>query len=104
MAELDVLPELVGAGFDLAIGVVDVKSDYCESPDDVAERVEKVLAAGVPEERLGLVPDCGFSQTARWATKAKLRALVAGLDLVLGRGPWTAAPGRGAAIRPEVHP
>jgi 5-methyltetrahydropteroyltriglutamate--homocysteine methyltransferase len=43
------------------------------------------LAAGVPPERLALVPDCGFSQTARWATTAKLRALVAGRDLVLGR-------------------
>jgi methionine synthase II (cobalamin-independent) len=31
------------------------------------------------------VPDCGFSQTPRAATRAKLRALVAGRDLVLGR-------------------
>jgi hypothetical protein len=31
------------------------------------------------------VPDCGFSQTARWATKPKLAALVAGRDLVRGR-------------------
>jgi hypothetical protein len=31
------------------------------------------------------VPDCGFSQTARWATKPKLAAMVAGRDLVLGR-------------------
>ena len=38
-----------------------------------------------PQERLSLVPDCGFSQTARWATTAKLRALVAGRDLVAGR-------------------
>ncbi len=34
---------------------------------------------------LTLVPDCGFSQTPRAATRAKLRALVAGRDLVLGR-------------------
>jgi 5-methyltetrahydropteroyltriglutamate--homocysteine methyltransferase len=51
----------------------------------VAERTDAVLAAGVPAERLTLVPDCGFSQTARWATLAKLRALVAGRDLVAGR-------------------
>jgi 5-methyltetrahydropteroyltriglutamate--homocysteine methyltransferase len=85
MTELDVLPELVAAGFDLAIGVVDVKSYYIESPEDVAERAELVLRAGVPAERLALVPDCGFSQTARWAARAKLRALVAGRDLLLGR-------------------
>ena len=44
-----------------------------------------ILGAGVPPERLTLVPDCGFSQTARWMTRAKLRALVAGRDLVLAR-------------------
>ncbi len=85
MTELDVLPDLAAAGFDLAVGVVDVKSSYLETADDVAERAEAVLATGVPEERLALVPDCGFSQTARWAARAKLSALVAGRDLLLGR-------------------
>ena len=85
MTELDVLPELAAAGFDLAVGVVDVKSYYLESAEDVAERAELVLEAGVPVERLALVPDCGFSQTARWAARAKLRALVGGRDLLLGR-------------------
>ncbi len=85
MAELDVLPELADAGFDLAVGVVDVKSYYLETAADVAERVTQVLRAGVPADRLALVPDCGFSQTARWAAVAKLRALVAGRDLLLGR-------------------
>jgi len=87
MTELDVLPELADAGFDLAIGVVDVKSSYLESAADVVERAEMVLRAGVPAERLALVPDCGFSQTARWAAVAKLHALVAGRDLLLGRNP-----------------
>ncbi|MFL5756308.1 MAG: hypothetical protein ACJ77N_08390 [Chloroflexota bacterium] len=48
-------------------------------------RIERLLEAGVEEDRLLVVPDCGFSQTARWATKPKLRALVAGRDLVIGR-------------------
>ena len=43
MTELDVLPELAAAGFDLAVGVVDVKSYYLETPDDVAARGELVL-------------------------------------------------------------
>jgi 5-methyltetrahydropteroyltriglutamate--homocysteine methyltransferase len=85
MAELDVARDIAAAGRSLGAGVVDVKSYHVESSDEVAARIEQVLAAGVPPERLTLVPDCGFSQTARWATKPKLRALVEGRDLVLGR-------------------
>jgi 5-methyltetrahydropteroyltriglutamate--homocysteine methyltransferase len=83
LAELEILAEL-SASHDLGVGVVDVKNSYAETPDDVAERVERVLAH-VPAERLSLVPDCGFSQTARAVTRAKLHALVAGRDLVRGR-------------------
>ncbi len=85
MAEVEILGEIVSAGRDVAAGVVDVKNYHLESADEVAERTDAVLAAGVPAAKLTLVPDCGFSQTARWATLAKLRALVAGRDLVLGR-------------------
>jgi 5-methyltetrahydropteroyltriglutamate--homocysteine methyltransferase len=85
MAELDVAGDVAAAGRHLSAGVVDVKSYHVESADEVAERIEKVLAAGVPESGLSVVPDCGFSQTARWATKPKLRALVEGRDLVRGR-------------------
>jgi 5-methyltetrahydropteroyltriglutamate--homocysteine methyltransferase len=85
MTELDVAADIAAAGRHLSAGVVDVKNYYIETADDVAERIEQVLASGVPESQLTLVPDCGFSQTARWATKPKLRALVQGRDLVLGR-------------------
>jgi 5-methyltetrahydropteroyltriglutamate--homocysteine methyltransferase len=85
MAEVAILGELAAAGRDVAAGIVDVKNYYLETADEVADRIDAVLAAGVPAERLTLVPDCGFSQTARWAAVAKLRALVAGRDLVLGR-------------------
>ena len=90
MAEVEILGEIAAAGRDIAAGVIDVKNYHLESPDEVAERTEAVLAAGVPSERLTLVPDCGFSQTARWATRAKLAAMVAGRDLVLGHHPITA--------------
>jgi 5-methyltetrahydropteroyltriglutamate--homocysteine methyltransferase len=85
MAEIDLLGEIAAAGRDVAAGVVDVKNYHIESADEVAERIELAIGAGVAPERLTLVPDCGFSQTARWAAIAKLRALVAGRDLVLGR-------------------
>src|SRR6478752_6238709 len=90
MAEVGILGEIAAAGRDVAAGVVDVKNYHLESPDEVAERIDQVLAADVPAERLTLVPDCGFSQTARWATLAKLRALVEGRDLVRGRGTGSA--------------
>ena len=36
----------------------------------------------VPPEKLSIVPDCGFSQIARWAARAKLRSMVDGARLV----------------------
>ncbi len=85
MAELDVAADITAAGRHLSAGVIDVKNYYLETADDVAWRIEQVLAAGVPEAQLSIVPDCGFSQTARWAAKPKLAAMVAGRDLVRGR-------------------
>jgi 5-methyltetrahydropteroyltriglutamate--homocysteine methyltransferase len=84
MTALDLLADLAPHR-DLAIGVIDVKSYYLETAEDVAERIDLVLAAGVPADRLTLVPDCGFSQTARWAARAKLHALVDGTRLAAGR-------------------
>jgi 5-methyltetrahydropteroyltriglutamate--homocysteine methyltransferase len=83
LAELDVLAELTDR-FDVATGVIDVKNSYVETADDVAERIDRILEH-VPAGRLSLVPDCGFSQTARNVTRPKLRALVDGRDLVRGR-------------------
>ncbi len=36
----------------------------------------------VAPDKLWIVPDCGFSQTARWATKRKLAAMVQGAEIV----------------------
>ena len=85
MAEVELLREITDAGRDVGAGVIDVKNYHLESADEVASRIDAILETGIPPERLTLVPDCGFSQTARWATTAKLRALVAGRDLVRGR-------------------
>lgn len=85
MAELDVAADITAAGRHLSAGVIDVKNYYLETPDDVAWRLDRLLEAGVPEAQLSVVPDCGFSQTARWAVKPKLSAMVAGRDLIRGR-------------------
>jgi 5-methyltetrahydropteroyltriglutamate--homocysteine methyltransferase len=85
MAEVGILRAITDAGRDVAAGVIDVKSSHVETAAEVAARIDAILATGVPAERLALVPDCGFSQTARHLTTAKLGALVAGRDLVRGR-------------------
>lgn len=66
----------------LAAGVVDVKSFHRELPEEVADRLRRLLAAGVPADRLWAVPDCGLWETPRWLAFQKLRALVAGAELV----------------------
>jgi 5-methyltetrahydropteroyltriglutamate--homocysteine methyltransferase len=76
--------ELVGSiaeRTDAAVGVIDVKSSYVEPPELVAERVRRFLSFA-PPERLVVSTDCGLSQTARWAARAKLANLVAGVRIV----------------------
>jgi 5-methyltetrahydropteroyltriglutamate--homocysteine methyltransferase len=50
--------------------VIDVKSYYIETPEDVAERIRKILPY-VPAEKLAVAPDCGMSQTARSGHQTK---------------------------------
>ena len=69
--------QVAKAGIDAAVGVIDVKSYYIETPDDVAARIRACLKYA-PPERLVLAPDCGLSQTARWAARPKLANMVAG--------------------------
>ena len=63
---------------DVVVGIVDVKNYYIETADDIATRVRKCLEFA-PPERLSFAPDCGLSQTARWAARKKLKALVDGV-------------------------
>ena len=80
LSELDLWKEY-GQGRDLAAGVVDVKSFYPETPEDVADRVRKVLEVCQPE-RLSLCPDCGFGWSPRMMCVQKLKSLVEGTRLV----------------------
>ena len=67
----------------IGIGVVDVKINRVETPDEIAYRIAhavKVLGAG----RLGWVhPDCGFWMLKRSVADRKMEALVRGRDLYL---------------------
>jgi len=79
-AELEVIGA-IAAVKDVAVGILDVKSYWIEPETEVAERVRRCLALA-PAERLSFAPDCGLSQTARWAARAKLANLVAGVAIV----------------------
>jgi 5-methyltetrahydropteroyltriglutamate--homocysteine methyltransferase len=79
-AELELIPQ-IARRMDVAVGIVDVKSYYIETPQDIADRVRLCLQH-VPAERLVFAPDCGLSQTARWAAKQKLVHMVEGVQLV----------------------
>jgi 5-methyltetrahydropteroyltriglutamate--homocysteine methyltransferase len=76
--------ELIGTlaeRFDVAVGIIDVKSYFVEPVDEVAARVHRCLEFA-PPERLSFAPDCGLSQTARWAARQKLANMVAGVKQV----------------------
>lgn len=79
-AELEIISQ-IAKRTDVAVGIIDVKSYYIESVQNVAEAVRACLKHA-PADRLVFAPDCGLSQTARWAAKQKLANMVAGVALV----------------------
>ncbi len=83
LAEIELL-EAIAERHDVGAGVIDVKSYYVETPEDVVERIDACLRY-VPAERLSVSPDCGLSQTARWAAQVKLEHMVEGTRRVRER-------------------
>ena len=79
-AELPIIAEIAKTKT-AAVGIVDVKSYYIETVDDIADRVRRCLQFA-PPERLAFAPDCGLSQTARWAAKKKIKNMVDGVKKV----------------------
>jgi 5-methyltetrahydropteroyltriglutamate--homocysteine methyltransferase len=79
-SEIAIIGE-IAQHMDVAVGIIDVKSYYIEPVEEVARRVRLCLEHA-PAERLSFAPDCGLSQTARWAAKQKLKNMVAGVHLV----------------------
>jgi 5-methyltetrahydropteroyltriglutamate--homocysteine methyltransferase len=60
---------------DLALGVIDQRSDEIETTEIIGRRVAPALAH-FPRERLVLTSECGFGHVPLDLTRAKLRALV----------------------------
>jgi 5-methyltetrahydropteroyltriglutamate--homocysteine methyltransferase len=75
-AEIELL-RVFAEKMDVAVGIIDVKNYYIETPEDVMARINRCLEY-VPAEKLSVAPDCGLSQTARWAARLKLSNMVKG--------------------------
>jgi len=82
--ELEALKD-VDPRLGLGIGVIDVKVNHVEVPEEIArtlERVEKTLGRG----RVAWIhPDCGLWMLKRSIADRKIAALAKGRDLYLGR-------------------
>ena len=79
-AEIELL-KLFAKKMNVAVGIIDVKNYYIETENDVVERIQRCLKY-IPAEKLSVAPDCGLSQTARWASKLKLGNMVKGAKRV----------------------
>lgn len=83
-SELDVLKE-IDPRLVLGIGVIDIKVNRVETPEEVARRIE-FAAERIGPGRIGWVhPDCGFWMLNRSIADRKMQALSKGRDLYLGR-------------------
>ncbi|MEZ4615640.1 MAG: cobalamin-independent methionine synthase II family protein [Caldilineaceae bacterium] len=76
----DLRPEIA-----LGIGVIDIKDNGVETPEEVAHRIELAVNTLGAERIKWVHPDCGFWMLPRSVADRKMTALVAGRDLFLGR-------------------
>jgi 5-methyltetrahydropteroyltriglutamate--homocysteine methyltransferase len=82
-AELDLFRDL-RPGIALGVGVIDIKDNEIETPDEVARRIELALKVLGPERVRWVHPDCGFWMLPRNVADGKMRSLAAGRDLFTG--------------------
>jgi 5-methyltetrahydropteroyltriglutamate--homocysteine methyltransferase len=67
----------------LGLGVIDIKDNEVEAPDEIAQRVEHAVEVLGTERIRWVHPDCGFWMLPRSVADRKMRALVEGRDLYL---------------------
>jgi 5-methyltetrahydropteroyltriglutamate--homocysteine methyltransferase len=89
-AELEAFKELKPS-IALGMGVVDIKDNQVETPEAIADRIERAAKVLGPQRVAWVHPDCGFWMLHRSVADRKMEALVKGRDLFLGR---TRAVGR----------
>jgi 5-methyltetrahydropteroyltriglutamate--homocysteine methyltransferase len=82
--EIDAFRDL-RKGVALGLGVIDIKDNGVERPEEIARRIENAVQI-LGEERVRWVhPDCGFWMLSRSVADRKMTALVKGRDLYLGK-------------------
>jgi len=84
LSEIELLGDVVDAGKSVAVGLVDVKNLWVEPVELLTKRIEICLQY-VPPEAMHVTPDCGFSQTARYAAVQKMKNLAAAVSQVRER-------------------
>src|SRR4051794_29416218 len=76
--------EMLDPRIGIGLGVIDIKVNTVETPEQVAGRIE-AAAKIVGQERIKFVhPDCGFWMNKRSIADRKIASLVKGRDLFLG--------------------
>lgn len=70
----------------LGVGVIDIKDNEVESPEEVARRIEQSIHILGAERVRWVHPDCGFWMLPRSVADRKMAALVQGRNLVQGQG------------------
>jgi 5-methyltetrahydropteroyltriglutamate--homocysteine methyltransferase len=80
MAGIDALKSLPDDK-EVAVGVLDIRTTMVETPEQIADRIRKVIDV-VPPDRVYLTSDCGLKPLPRMVAKMKLKALVDGARIV----------------------
>lgn len=82
--DLDALKD-VDPKIAIGIGVIDIKVNHVETPDEIASRIDNAEKKLGPGRVKWVHPDCGFWMLKRSVADRKIEALVQGRDLYLGR-------------------
>ncbi len=83
-SDIDALKQ-IDAKIALGIGVVDIKVNHIETPDEIAARIAAVEKKAGEGRVRWVHPDCGFWMLKRSIADRKIEALVRGRDKYLGR-------------------
>jgi len=83
-SDIDALKQ-IDKKISLGIGVIDIKVNHIETPDEIAGRIAAVEKKVGTDRVKWVHPDCGFWMLKRSIADRKMEALVKGRDLYLGR-------------------
>jgi 5-methyltetrahydropteroyltriglutamate--homocysteine methyltransferase len=84
-AELDCL-KAIRPEIDLGIGVIDVKDNHVETPEEVARAIDRAERVVGPGRVRWIHPDCGLWMLKRSVADRKIAALAQGRDLYAKAG------------------